>query len=365
MCAPVCSRQPAAVSGRPYCEVPDAPASSRPALPALSARLAARCVHCAAAARAARRWCTPERPSCRLWGSAGFRAVFARIAWSSACCSRGTKRWWTAWWGSCCACCGSRSGRATGDTGVRRRRPGAGRDAAAGWGPAAGCWAGRPTAVTTSDMSAVSRRFIIDEKRLSYMGRCTGQQHRDHAVVATANPTRRSPATAQQPSVLVFRPHAPACSIVVTGDHSTPVEFGDHSHEPVPFAIAHLRHVVSSPPPLLQHSHACGPGLQCLPALGCTRVGRSWRSDPGSAPQAPTAVSGCHACCCTVSPTHVAATHALQVQALGGDAAVDGIPLGPIPHPEETPAASAAQQAAAPAAAAYRAAGVAGAAEPT
>lgn len=34
-------------------------------------------------------------------------------------------------------------------------------------------------------------------------------------------------------------------SIVVTGDHSTPVEFGDHSHEPVPFAIAHVRHAVS------------------------------------------------------------------------------------------------------------------------
>eukprot|EP00887_Chlorella_sp_A99_P007404 scaffold2.g7404.t1 len=33
-------------------------------------------------------------------------------------------------------------------------------------------------------------------------------------------------------------------SIVVTGDHSTPVEFGDHSHEPVPVAIAHVRHVV-------------------------------------------------------------------------------------------------------------------------
>lgn len=32
-------------------------------------------------------------------------------------------------------------------------------------------------------------------------------------------------------------------TIVVTGDHSTPVEFGDHSHEPVPFAIAHVRHV--------------------------------------------------------------------------------------------------------------------------
>ena len=43
-----------------------------------------------------------------------------------------------------------------------------------------------------------------------------------------------------------WRPHA-RCrySVVVTGDHSTPVEFGDHSHEPVPFAIAHVRHVVS------------------------------------------------------------------------------------------------------------------------
>jgi 2,3-diphosphopglycerate-independent phosphoglycerate mutase len=33
-------------------------------------------------------------------------------------------------------------------------------------------------------------------------------------------------------------------TIVVTGDHSTPVEFGDHSHEPVPFAIALVRHAV-------------------------------------------------------------------------------------------------------------------------
>jgi 2,3-bisphosphoglycerate-independent phosphoglycerate mutase len=30
-------------------------------------------------------------------------------------------------------------------------------------------------------------------------------------------------------------------AICVTGDHSTPVEFGDHSHEPVPFAIARVR----------------------------------------------------------------------------------------------------------------------------
>ena len=34
-------------------------------------------------------------------------------------------------------------------------------------------------------------------------------------------------------------------TIVVTGDHSTPIMFGDHSHEPVPFAVAHLQHVVS------------------------------------------------------------------------------------------------------------------------
>uniref|UniRef100_A0A7S3QZE0 Metalloenzyme domain-containing protein n=1 Tax=Dunaliella tertiolecta TaxID=3047 RepID=A0A7S3QZE0_DUNTE len=35
-------------------------------------------------------------------------------------------------------------------------------------------------------------------------------------------------------------------TVVVTGDHSTPVMFGDHSHEPVPFAVAHVRHVVEA-----------------------------------------------------------------------------------------------------------------------
>eukprot|EP00798_Chlamydomonas_sp_ICE-L_P006636 gene6636-3293_t len=35
-------------------------------------------------------------------------------------------------------------------------------------------------------------------------------------------------------------------TIAVTGDHSTPVMFGDHSNEPVPFAVAHVRHVVQS-----------------------------------------------------------------------------------------------------------------------
>lgn len=33
-------------------------------------------------------------------------------------------------------------------------------------------------------------------------------------------------------------------TLLVCGDHSTPVMFGDHSHEPVPLAIAHVRHVL-------------------------------------------------------------------------------------------------------------------------
>ena len=32
--------------------------------------------------------------------------------------------------------------------------------------------------------------------------------------------------------------------LCITGDHSTPVLTGDHSHEPVPFALAHIQHVV-------------------------------------------------------------------------------------------------------------------------
>ncbi len=51
-------------------------------------------------------------------------------------------------------------------------------------------------------------------------------------------------------------------SIAVSGDHSTPVEFGDHSHEPVPFAIAHLRHIVSN-------ELWAAVGLACIPTHGC------------------------------------------------------------------------------------------------
>ena len=34
--------------------------------------------------------------------------------------------------------------------------------------------------------------------------------------------------------------------LCVTGDHSTPVEYGDHSFEPVPFALCRLRDFVSA-----------------------------------------------------------------------------------------------------------------------
>jgi 2,3-bisphosphoglycerate-independent phosphoglycerate mutase len=47
-------------------------------------------------------------------------------------------------------------------------------------------------------------------------------------------------------------------SIVVTGDHSTPVVFGDHSHEPVPFAIAHIRDVVRCELALWQCAQSAG-----------------------------------------------------------------------------------------------------------
>lgn len=35
-------------------------------------------------------------------------------------------------------------------------------------------------------------------------------------------------------------------SLCVTGDHSTPVEYGDHSFEPVPFALCRLRDFVDA-----------------------------------------------------------------------------------------------------------------------
>ncbi|KAK9901638.1 hypothetical protein WJX75_006034 [Coccomyxa subellipsoidea] len=58
-------------------------------------------------------------------------------------------------------------------------------------------------------------------------------------------------------------------SVCVTSDHSTPVEFGDHSHEPVPFAIARLTHVVEALGGSSAVEGALGrfPGSQVMPLV--------------------------------------------------------------------------------------------------
>ena len=54
------------------------------------------------------------------------------------------------------------------------------------------------------------------------------------AAAGQAAPGQGSPANKRQAQCWQF-------ALCVTGDHSTPVVFGDHSHEPVPFALAHAR----------------------------------------------------------------------------------------------------------------------------
>jgi hypothetical protein len=87
-------------------------------------------------------------------------------------------------------------------------------------------------------------------------------------------------------------------TLVVTGDHSTPAIFGDHSHEPVPFAIAHVKYVLthpchritmlSAPSRLLASAskHSLGKGscvtgtLQMLWEEGRTSTGFPWERSP-------------------------------------------------------------------------------------
>ena len=57
-------------------------------------------------------------------------------------------------------------------------------------------------------------------------------------------------------------------AVAVTGDHSTPAIYGDHSHEPVPFAIAHVRHAVRRRDPVWMLPSSAfvqpDPQLRCL-----------------------------------------------------------------------------------------------------
>ena len=55
---------------------------------------------------------------------------------------------------------------------------------------------------------------------------------------------------------------SPAYAICVTGDHSTPVVFGDHSHEPVPFALAWVRDAVAARGGLEQLREEVKPGVK-------------------------------------------------------------------------------------------------------
>lgn len=104
-------------------------------------------------------------------------------------------------------------------------------------------------------------------------------------------------------------------TLVVCGDHSTPVLFGDHSHEPVPLAIAHVRHAAE-----VRASHpipccSCRAPPLWLDAARCTREDvRSWADLRAPAAQCKnkqalalcvsfgTAVS--HSLCVCRTPTH-------------------------------------------------------------
>jgi 2,3-diphosphopglycerate-independent phosphoglycerate mutase len=61
--------------------------------------------------------------------------------------------------------------------------------------------------------------------------------------------------------------------VCVTGDHSTPVDYGDHSAEPVPFSIAAVRDV-------LRHLDKVCPRHSCLLPLACSHASHSLAGMP-------------------------------------------------------------------------------------
>ncbi|KAJ6795742.1 Uncharacterized protein M6B38_224250 [Iris pallida] len=62
--------------------------------------------------------------------------------------------------------------------------------------------------------------------------------------------------------------------LCVTGDHSTPVEYGDHSFEPVPFALCKLQDFVSA----VGEPIVLGTSLESFP-LPCTKAGEDLMED--------------------------------------------------------------------------------------
>ncbi|KAK9826634.1 hypothetical protein WJX74_007188 [Apatococcus lobatus] len=75
---------------------------------------------------------------------------------------------------------------------------------------------------------------------LSSPGTLSPAQDFDQAGPASAGSSATDTARAVHPGFT----DTPRFAICITGDHSTPVAYGDHSHEPVPFALAHVQDAV-------------------------------------------------------------------------------------------------------------------------
>ncbi len=88
-------------------------------------------------------------------------------------------------------------------------------------------------------------------KYLEVVDAMVGQLLRRLSDAETASSSSSTAATQPSPGGGAPAKERSACSgpcegfvVCVTGDHSTPVIFGDHSHEPVPVAVAHVADAV-------------------------------------------------------------------------------------------------------------------------
>lgn len=55
--------------------------------------------------------------------------------------------------------------------------------------------------------------------------------------------------------------------VVVTGDHTTPTTLGDHTYQPVPVAIASLRHILKDTPHNLRDNVTVFDEISCAEGL--------------------------------------------------------------------------------------------------
>jgi hypothetical protein len=76
---------------------------------------------------------------------------------------------------------------------------------------------------------------------LSHLAAAQQQQQQQQQADGQAGP-----GTTGSPSPSATAPATDAYAVCITGDHSTPVVFGDHSHEPVPFTLAWVGDAVAA-----------------------------------------------------------------------------------------------------------------------